>query len=109
MIKSDLIQRIHSQNPHLYERDVEKVVDTILKEIIEALRRGGRVEIRGFGAFSAKLRGAHKGRNPRTGAIVSVDQRAFPSFKAGKEMRARLNPKTELNAASADQVANEPT
>ena len=72
MIKSELIQRISSQNPHLYQRDIEKIVNAILDEIIEALRRGDRVELRGFGAFSAKLRGARQGRNPRTGAAVPV-------------------------------------
>jgi integration host factor subunit beta len=108
MLKSQLIQRIHSQNPHLYERDVEKTIDTILDEIIKALRRGDRVELRGFGSFSPKLREAHQGRNPLTGVVVSVAQKAMPSFKAGKEMHARLNPKTELNVASADQVAKEP-
>jgi len=108
MIKSELIRRIHSRNSHLYERDVEKVIDTILEESIEALRRGGRVEIRGFGSFSSKLRGARQGRNPRTQVIVSVAQKALPSFKAGREMRARLNPATEPIVASADQVRAEP-
>jgi integration host factor subunit beta len=94
MLKSELIQRISSQNPHLYQRDMEKIVSTILDEIVEALRRGDRVELRGFGAFSAKLRGARQGRNPRTGAVVAVVERAFPFFKTGKEMRARLNRET---------------
>jgi integration host factor subunit beta len=107
MIKSELIQRISSQNPHLYQRDIEKIVDAILDEIIEALRRGDRVELRGFGAFSAKLRGARQGRNPRTGAVVPVAQKAVPSFKTGKEMRKRLNPETGPIVASADQVAKE--
>ena len=91
MIKSELIQRISSQNPHLYQRDMEKIVSTILDEIVEALRRGDRVELRGFGAFSAKLREARQGRNPRTGAIVLVAKKAVAFFKTGKEMRARLN------------------
>ena len=107
MIKSELIQRISSQNPHLYQQDIEKIVTTILDEIIEALRRVDRVELRGFGAFSAKLRGARQGRNPRTGVAVSVAQKAVPLFKTGKEMRARLNPETGLIVASADQVAKE--
>ena len=107
MIKSELIQRISSQNPHLYQQDIEKIVTTILDEIIEALRRGDRVELRGFGAFSAKLRGARQGRNPRTGAAVSVAQKAVPLFKTGKEMRARLNRETGPIVASADQVAKE--
>ena len=107
MLKSDLIRRISSQNARLYERDVEKIVDAILNEIIEALRRGDRVELRGFGTFSAKLRGARQGRNPRTGAVVSVAQKAVPYFKTGKEMRERLNRETGP-VASADQVAKEP-
>jgi integration host factor subunit beta len=94
MIKSELIERITSQNPHLFRRDIEKIVTVILDEIIEALRRGGRVELRGFGAFSAKLRGARLGRNPRTGAAVSVAKKAIPYFKTGKEMRQRLNRET---------------
>ena len=94
MIKSELIERITAQNPHLYDRDVEKVVNAILDEMVEALRRGDRVELRGFGAFSAKLRGPRQGRNPRTGAVVAVGKRALPYFKPGKEMHARLNRET---------------
>ena len=91
MIKSELIRRISSQNPHLYERDIEKVVNAIFDEMVEALRRGDRVELRGFGAFSVKLRGPRQGRNPRTGAIVPVAKKAVAFFKTGKEMRTRLN------------------
>ena len=98
MIKSELIKRISSQNPHLYERDIEKVVNAILGKMVEALRRGERVELRGFGAFSVKLRGARTGRNPRTGVVVSVAKKAYPFFKTGKEMRARLNRETEPSA-----------
>jgi integration host factor subunit beta len=94
MIKSELIERIASQNPHLYQRDVEKIVDTILDVMIEGLRRGDRVELRGFGAFSVKLRGARQGRNPRTGASVLVAKKAIPSFKTGKNMHVRLNRET---------------
>ena len=94
MIKSELIQRISAQNPHLYERDIEKIVSAILDEMVEALRRGDRVELRGFGAFSVKLRGPRQGRNPRTGAVVAVAKKAMPYFKTGKEMRARLNRET---------------
>ena len=92
MIKSELIQRIASQNPHLYQRDIEKVVNAILGEMVEALRRGDRVELRGFGAFSVRLRGPHQGRNPRTGAVVPVAKKGWPYFKTGKELRVRLNP-----------------
>ena len=94
MIKSELVQRISSQNPHLFQRDIEKIVTAILDEIVEALRRGDRVELRGFGAFSAKIRGARTGRNPRTGVAVQISKRAIPAFKTGKEMRARLNRET---------------
>ena len=94
MIKSGLIERITAQNPHLYERDVEKIVDALLDEIVQALRRGDRVELRGFGVFSAKLRGARTGRNPRTGAAVTVAKKAMPTFRTGKDMRARLNRET---------------
>jgi integration host factor subunit beta len=92
MLRSELIQRISSQNPHLYQRDIEKIVNAILDEIIEALHRGDRVELRGFGSFSAKLRRARQGRNPRTGAVVLVARKAVPFFKTAKEMRKRLNP-----------------
>ena len=94
MIKSELVKRISSQNPHLFQRDIEKIVTVILDEIVEALRRGDRVELRGFGAFSAKLRGARQGRNPRTGVVVQVAKKAIPYFKTGKEMRVRLNRET---------------
>jgi integration host factor subunit beta len=91
MIKSELVQRIAAQNPHLYHRDVEKIVDAILGEVIAALARGDRVELRGFGSFSVKRRSARIGRNPRTGVTVSVKKKAVPYFKTGKEMRERLN------------------
>jgi integration host factor subunit beta len=94
MIKSELVQRIASQNPHLYQRDIDKIVSVILDEMVEALRRGERVELRGFGAFSVKLRGPRQGRNPKTGAAVLVGKRAMPAFKTGKDMRARLNRET---------------
>jgi integration host factor subunit beta len=88
MIKSELVQRISTQNPHLYQRDVENIVNAILGEI---MARGDRVELRGFGAFSVKNRPARTGRNPRTGAHVSVEKKSVPFFKTGKEMRERLN------------------
>jgi integration host factor subunit beta len=91
MIKSELVHRIASQNPHLYTRDVEKLVDAILGEIIIALARGDRVELRGFGVFSLKRRAARVGRNPLTGAQVTIDAKSVPFFKTGKEMRQRLN------------------
>ncbi|GGC64213.1 integration host factor subunit beta [Chelatococcus reniformis] len=91
MIKSELVQRIAEHNPHLYQRDVENIVNAILDEITRALARGDRVELRGFGAFSVKTRDARTGRNPRTGETVDVSRKAVPVFKTGKEMRQRLN------------------
>jgi len=91
MIKSELVQRITAQNPHLYQRDVENIVNAILGGIIAALARGDRVELRGFGAFSVRNRPARLGRNPRTGAHVDVERRSAAFFKTGKEMRERLN------------------
>src|ERR1700730_15559212 len=91
MIKSELVQRIANRNPHLYLRDVEKIVNAILDEITGALSRGDRVELRGFGAFSVKHRDARVGRNPRTGAHAPVNEKTVPVFKTGKEMRERLN------------------
>ena len=91
MIKSELVQRIAERNPHLYQRDVENIVNAILDTITDALARGDRVELRGFGAFSVKKRDARTGRNPRTGETVSVSEKVIPVFKTGKEMRVRLN------------------
>jgi integration host factor subunit beta len=91
MIKSELIQQIAEDNPHLYQRDVERIVSTLFEEITAALARGDRVELRGFGAFSVKKRDARQGRNPRTGESVPVPQKAVPFFKAGKELRERMN------------------
>ncbi len=94
MIKSELIQRIAEQNPHLYRRDVERIVNTILNEIVRGLAEGNRVELRGFGAFSVKLRKARTARNPRSGEPVQVGEKKAPFFKTGKELRERLNKNT---------------
>ena len=91
MIKSELVQRLASANPHLYQRDVEAIVNAILDEITAALAEGNRVELRGFGAFSVKHRPARTGRNPRTGEAVDVAEKWVPFFKTGKELRDRLN------------------
>lgn len=91
MIKSELIQRIADRNPHLFQRDVEHIVNAILEEVVAALARGDRVELRGFGAFSVKNRPARTGRNPRTGERVAVTEKYVPFFKTGKDMRERLN------------------
>ncbi|MEE9314302.1 MAG: integration host factor subunit beta [Rhizobiaceae bacterium] len=91
MIKSELVQIIADQNPHLYQRDVENIINAILDEVSEALANGDRVELRGFGAFSVKHRAARLGRNPRTGAKVEVEEKWVPFFKTGKDLRDRLN------------------
>ena len=91
MTKSQLIQRMAELNPHLYQRDVERIVSTIFDEISEALAQGSRVELRGFGAFSVKHRDARQGRNPRTGESVQVEKKAVPFFKTGKKLREMLN------------------
>ena len=91
MIKSELVSRIAAQNPHLYQRDIENIVNTILGTIVGAMKNADRVELRGFGAFSVKSRPARTGRNPRTGEKVPVNEKYVPFFKTGKEMRERLN------------------
>ncbi len=93
MIKSELVTRISERNPHLYQRDVEHIVNAVLEEVVSALSRGDRVELRGFGAFSVKNRPARIGRNPRTGEKVAVAEKFVPFFKTGKEMREKLNGK----------------
>jgi len=91
MIRSELIQKIAEENPHLVQQDVAGIVNTIFGEITEALASGNRVELRGFGAFSVKKRDSRIGRNPRTGESVQVDQKYVPFFKTGKLLRDRLN------------------
>ncbi|WP_448578359.1 integration host factor subunit beta [Thermaurantiacus sp.] len=91
MIRSELVEKIADANPHLTQKDAERVVATILDSIIETLAEGGRVELRGFGAFSTRSREPRTGRNPRTGVTVAVEAKRVPHFKAGKELRERLN------------------
>lgn len=91
MTKSDLILRLAELYPHLLQRDIERIVGTVFDEITNALARGNRVELRGFGAFSVKQRDARQGRNPRTGEAVSVSEKRVPFFKTGKQLRDRLN------------------
>jgi len=93
MIRSELIQKLADENPHLFQRDVELIVNTIFVEITDTMARGDRVELRGFGAFSVKKRDARIGRNPRTGESVSVSEKHVPFFKTGKLLRDRLNGK----------------
>ena len=100
MIKSELIQKIANANPHLFHRDIEKIVNVLFDEIVAAMARGDRVELRGFGAFTVKHRAPRTGRNPRTGTTVSVGEKFVPFFKTGKELRERLNNKP-VTAAKA--------
>ena len=97
MIKSELIDKLAEANPHLYHRDVERVVNTILDGITDALADGDRVELRGFGAFSIRHRPARVGRNPRTGDSVAVKEKHVPFFKTGKELRERVDASRETN------------
>ncbi|MGY6628468.1 MAG: integration host factor subunit beta [Oceanicaulis sp.] len=94
MIKSELIDRLAQAHPHLYQKDLERVVNTVLEEIGAALERGDRVELRGFGAFSVRHRPPREGRNPRTGEQVSVKEKHVPFFKTGKELRERVDKKS---------------
>ena len=91
MTRSELIELLADENPHLFQRDAERIANTIFQEIIEAMARGDRVELRGFGTFSVKRRDARNGRNPRTGEAVEVEQKHVPFFKTGKLLRNRLN------------------
>jgi len=91
MIRSELVEKIADENPHLYQRDVERIVGTIFDSIVDAMAEGNRVELRGFGAFSVKKRDARTGRNPRTGESVAVEEKHVPFFKTGKLLRDRLN------------------
>jgi integration host factor subunit beta len=106
MTKSELIADLAQANPHLRAPDVELIVSTIFDEITAALARGARVELRGFGAFTVKKRDARTGRNPRTGEAVSVNEKLVPFFKAGKELRERVNrgPRTRATPARPERV-----
>ena len=104
MTRSELIAELAAANPHLLGRDVELIVATIFDEITSALSRGARVELRGFGAFTVKRRNARTGRNPRTGEAVPVDEKAVPFFKAGKELRERVNKGRPVRGAPIQRV-----
>jgi integration host factor subunit beta len=104
MTKSELIARLAERNPHLYLRDVERIVDTVFDEITQALVDGDRVELRGFGAFSIKHRDARVGRNPRTGEAVQVEAKRLPFFKTGKGLRERLNGEGDDSSSAEDKL-----
>ena len=102
LIKSKLIQNITEGNPHLFVRDVERIVNTIFNEITHSLAEGKRVELRGFGAFSVQHRKERTGRNPRTGEAVQVDEKFIPRFKTGKELRLKLNSKNNISVSQEE-------
>ena len=108
MIKSELIARIADGNHHLFHKDIERIVNVILDEIIDALARGDRVELRGFGAFTVKHRKPRTGRNPRTGESVKVDEKFVPFFKTGRELRERLNKDEKPVVKAAGKAAAKP-
>ena len=105
LIKSQLIQNITEANPHLFVRDVERIVNTIFSEITHSLAKGKRVELRGFGAFSVQHRKERVGRNPRTGESVNVEEKFIPRFKTGKDLRLKLN--SEKNVSGNQQEENQ--
>jgi integration host factor subunit beta len=107
MTKSELIARLAARNPHLYQRDVERIVATVFDQISKALATGDRVELRGFGAFSVKKREPRTGRNPRTGEQVAVASKRVPYFKTGKDLRDRLNKEAARVASTAPSEAAE--
>ena len=98
MIKSELVQKLADENPNLFYRDIERIVSIVFDEVSDALARGERVELRGFGAFSVKHRPARVGRNPRSGEAVQIDEKWSPFFKSGKELRDRLNAQGQFTA-----------
>jgi integration host factor subunit beta len=102
MLKSALVQNLAEKNSHLYNQDLERVVNTVLNEITETLKAGGRVELRGFGAFTTKSRDGRVGRNPRTGAAVVVDPKRVPYFRASKDLLEGINTSKE-SALSEDE------
>jgi integration host factor subunit beta len=91
MIRSELLQQLQRDNPELRADEIEQVVEIFFEEISQRLAEGGRIELRGFGAFSTRERDARVGRNPRTGEPVEVPAKRVPYFKAGKDIRKRLN------------------
>lgn len=91
MLKSQLAQKMAARNPHLYPQDIDRLVTIVLDQIVDTLKDGGRVELRGFGAFSVRSRAARQGRNPRNGTKVAVAAKQAPAFKCGKDLHLRLN------------------
>ena len=91
MTKSELIKKLAKRHKGLYQKDINRLVDVVFEELTAALERGDRVELRGFGAFSVRKRASRVARNPRTNKAVSLGERVVPYFRAGKNLRARIN------------------
>ena len=101
MIRSELIKKLEAENPELKTEEVEKILDLFFDQIIQRLADGGRVELRGFGAFSVRERQSRLGRNPRTGEKVNVPAKRTPFFKMGKELKDRLNGKASTPTSNS--------
>ena len=91
MIRSELVKKLESENQELKTEEVERIVDLFFNQIVQRLADGGRVELRGFGAFSTRQRDPRKGRNPRTGETIEIKAAKIPSFKAGKALKDAVN------------------
>ncbi len=91
MTKSDLVSKVAERMPHVSKKDTETIVNEVFQSMMEVLKRGERIEIRGFGSFQVKLREPREGRNPKTGEIVSIPAKRSPFFKVGKELKERVN------------------
>jgi integration host factor subunit beta len=98
MTKSELVLNLSKRYPHLYQRDIETLVSTIFDDISSTLLEGGRVELRGFGAFSIRRRESRKARNPKNGKEVHIGERYAIYFRTGKELRERINKKPAANS-----------
>lgn len=105
MLRSELVALLQDEHPDMRAQDVENMVEIVLDEIVRALEKGDRVELRGFGAFSVRRRAARQGRNPRTGATVKVAAKNVPFFKPGKELRAKVDARPKLKPAKAAKTA----
>ena len=108
MTKSDLIERVAQQLPHISKKDTETVVNTIFDSMTESLKQGDRIEIRGFGSFQVKIREAREGRNPKTGDEVKIPAKRAPFFKVGKELKERIEERRRAEIGGESRVGGMP-
>jgi len=106
MNKSDLVESLADRLKNLSKKEVDLIVDTIFNRMTESLVKGERIEIRGFGSFEVRVRGARQGRNPKTGEKVQVNTRRVPFFKVGKELKERINNNSASSQSSEQQRAS---